>query len=109
MKPDQRRAPLVTTRLSASGTLSRRTTGWTVVFFAVLAIVSAPVSMAKIYKYKKDGVWHFTDTPSELTKNAEETENGKQIQVQPLVGYGIQVGKNPVQLVEKVKLIPLLF
>jgi len=37
--------------------------------------------------------------------SADETEDGKQIQVQPLVGYGIQVGKNPVQLVEKVKLM----
>ena len=35
--------------------------------------------------------------------SSEETENGKRIQVQQLVGYGIQVGKNPVLLVEKVK------
>jgi len=34
---------------------------------------------------------------------AEEHKDGKKIRVQQLVGYGIQVGKNPVELVDRIK------
>ena len=50
-----------------------------IVLLVLLLTIAAHPCYGKIYKYKKDGVWHYTDTPpkDQVAKSEQMVETGK--------------------------------
>jgi hypothetical protein len=73
-----------------------------IVLLVMVLLLPACPGTAKLYKYQKDGVWHYTDTPArdQIEKSEEMAESGPNAMPPSKAGTAIlkdHVWRNPIE------------